>query len=183
MIERHFRRKDLRWTEEYFVAALDSPRKHDVYWATIALRDCGTMQCVPALRAKLSYPMKDVKCTSLLTIAHLAGASETPLYAEALLDASYPEKGYAMWAIRDAADERAVDAVLAYFRQNRAKIRRGELTNATLPDGIDYLSRYAETRPAIHEFFGDIRLVWTSLASGERNEIIKRVPNFMQSEL
>ena len=179
MIERHFRRKDLHWTEEYFIAALDSPKKHDVYWATIALRDCGTMRCVPALSSKLSYPMKDVKCTSLLTIAHIARAVETPLYAKALLDPAYPEKTYAMWAIRDAADERAVDSVLAYFRKNRAKILRGELYNATLPDGIEYLSRHAATQPAIHEFFADIRRAWASLGAGEREEITRRVPDFV----
>ena len=108
-VRNHFRRKNLEWTEDYFLNVLESSdRKRDVYWAVLALRDCGTARSIPHLVAKLNYPMQDVKCTSILTIAHIAGPAETELYARALLDPKYREKGYAMWAIRDAADERAV---------------------------------------------------------------------------
>src|SRR5262249_12239858 len=132
-IEHHFRRKNLQWSEPYFLDVLaNSTQKHDVYWAVIALRDCGTSAAIPALKAKLTYPMKDVKCVSMLTIAHIAGAAETECYTESLLDAAYPEKGYAMWAVNDAADDRAVEGVLAYFTKNRSRLRRGELSNGTL---------------------------------------------------
>lgn len=179
MIKDHFRRKNLVWTEDYFFAALESSQKNDVYWATIALRDCGTTRCVDALKAKLNYPMKDVKCTSILTIAHIARASETPFYAQALLSPIYKEKTYAMWAIQDAADARAVAPVLTYFKKNRAKLLRGKLVNATLADGIEYLYRHSLGNPDASEFFEQIRNAWSALASGERREILKRVPNFM----
>jgi HEAT repeat protein len=179
MVERHFRRKNLEWTEDYFLRSLDSHSRHDVYWAVLALRECGTVRCVAALRAKLSHPMQDVKCTSILTIAHIAGAEATPLFGEALLSPTYKEKGYAMWAIRDAADERAVEPVLAYFRKNRAKLRRGALANGTLPDGVEFLNRHVNTQPAIRDFFAEVRSVWERLAPGEREEILKRVPQFL----
>jgi hypothetical protein len=42
-IERHFRRKNLIWSEDYFIHVLEtSEKKYDTYWAVIALRDCGT---------------------------------------------------------------------------------------------------------------------------------------------
>ncbi|HKP38390.1 MAG TPA: hypothetical protein VJT71_16135 [Pyrinomonadaceae bacterium] len=179
MIKSHFRRKNLVWTEDYFLAALESSQKYDVYWATIALRDCGTTRCVDALKAKLNYPMKDVSCTAILTIAHIARESETPFYAQALLSPIYKEKTYAMWAIQDAADARAVPPVLAYFKKNRAKLLRGKLINATLADGIEYLHRYRVGNPDVTKFFEEVRNAWSALAAGERSEILKRVPNFM----
>lgn len=181
MVERHFRRKTLEWTEDYFLRALDSSSKYDVYWAVLALRDCGTTRCIPALRDKLDHPMRDVKSTSILTIAHIAGASETLLFAEALLSPSYREKAYAMWAIRDAADGRAVDSVLAYFKKNMAKLRRGELVNGTLVDGLEYLGRHASGQQPIRAFFLQVVSAWDRLPSGERDDILKRMPDFLAS--
>lgn len=178
-IRDHFRRKDLQWTEEYFLNVLKtSERKRDIYWAAIALSDCGTTRSIPQLAAKLDYPMQDVKCVSILTIAQIAGSEETQLYARALLDPKYRDKGYAMWAIQDAADERAVEAVIAYFRKNLSKIRRGKLHNATLPDGLDYLQKFASTHPQVLPFFKDIENCWEHLAEGERKAISERVAYF-----
>src|SRR4051812_3279753 len=97
-IEGHFRKRNLIWQEEYFLDVLTtSDKKHDIYWAVLALRDCGTAGALPLLKEKLSFPMLDVQATALLTIAHLARAAETPLYAAMLLDPAYKQKGYAMW--------------------------------------------------------------------------------------
>lgn len=177
-IERHFRRQEFEWTERYFLSILaTSEKKHDIYWATIALRECGSANCIDALKAKLHYPMQDVKCTSILTIAHIAGAAETLLYASALLDPAYREKGYAMWAIRDAADERAVESVLAYFTKNRARLRAGTLHNGTVADGVEYLSRY-RGRPGVDAFLEEIKSLGERLGKGTVGEIRKRLPEF-----
>jgi hypothetical protein len=182
LIHRHFRRKNLEWTEDYFLDVLENSKsKYDIYWAVLALRDCGTSRSIPYLSVKLYYPMQDVKCTSILTIAHIAGASETELYARALLDPKYREKGYAMWAIQDAADERAIEAVISYFRKNLSRIRSGRFHNGTLPDGLDYLQRFIDTKPEILGFFEDIRNCWKQLAEGERKTILERVPYFQSS--
>jgi hypothetical protein len=156
-IERHFRRRQFRWDEEYFASVLDHPRsKHDVYWASIGLRKVGTERSVPRLRALFTFPMKDVKCVSILTIAHVAGERATPIFCEALLDPKYPEKTYAMWAINDAADERAVPAVLEYFKRNRSKLRNGKLCNGTIGDGMQFLARFANSHPDVRNFFDGI---------------------------
>jgi hypothetical protein len=178
-IQHHFRRKDLVWSEGYFVNVLKtSEKKHDIYWAVLALRDCGTKSAIPALKEKLNYPMQDVKCTSILTIAQIARADETLLYAEALSSSEYREKGYAMWAIRDAADDRAIDAVLAYFKKNRSRLKSGNLTNATLADGLEYLERHWNESHEIRHFFSDVDGFWEKLPQGERTEISKRVKFF-----
>lgn len=180
MIEKHFRKKGLIWSEDYFLSVLvaASSGKHDVYNAVLALRDCGTVRVVPALKEKIAYPMQDVQSTAILTIAHIAREAETPFYADTLLNPSYRQKGYALWAIRDAGDARAIDAVLEYFRKNMSKLKAGKLTNATLPDGLEYLQRHMDREPRIGDFFRDVRNLWSNLPGGERKEIVKRVKDF-----
>jgi hypothetical protein len=178
-VQHHFRRKKLVWNESYFLQVLaNSASKHDIYWAVLALRDCGTSDSISALKEKLFYPMQDVKCCSILTIAHIAGPGETPLYAELLASPEYKDKFYAMWAIKDAADSRAIDSVLSYFKKNRAKLKSGKLTNGTLADGLEYLQKYLSKNEAINSFFSEVKDFFDNLAQGERGEIAKRVYYF-----
>jgi hypothetical protein len=107
----HFRKRRTPLTEDAILGAITARRsKHDVYWGVLALRDFGTTRSIPALKELLHYPMQDVKDCSLLTIAHIAGASETPFYLEAL-EHKGSRKAYPMWAIQVAADQRAVPVV------------------------------------------------------------------------
>ena len=166
-IKKHFRRKHLEWTEDYFIKVLEeSPEKFDIYWAVLALRDCGTMKSVPALQAKLYYPKTDVKACSILTIAHIARASATPLYTYTLLDPKYTDKAYAMWAIEDAADERAIEAVMRYFKKNMSKIRRQRLPIDTIVHGLAYLRKYVNSNPEVASLVADIE-VHTGLTKSE----------------
>jgi HEAT repeat protein len=90
-IESHFERRQFRWDEDYFLAVLEHPRsKHDVYWAAIALRKVGTEKSIEPLRALLTFPMQDVKCVAILTIAHVARERATPILSQALLDRKRP---------------------------------------------------------------------------------------------
>ena len=180
-IREHFRKKGLSWTEEHLIGVLENPQssKWDVYYAVLALRDCGTMCSLDALKAVLRYPMQDVKCTSVLTIAHIARESETPLYANLLLDTTYREKAYAMWAILDAADERAIDAVLEYFKRNRKKLLRGELANGTVPKGLEYLEKFIDRDLRIGELFGDVLQSLPKLS--DKDEIREQVKFFEDS--
>lgn len=178
-IQHHFRRKKLVWSEAYFLEVLaNSVSKYDIYWAVVALRDCGTLNSISALKAKLFYPMQDVKCCSILTIAHIAGPEETSLYAELLASPEYKDKGYAMWAIKDAADSKAIDSVLAYFKKNRAKLKSGKLTNGTLVDGLIYLQKYLAKNESVNLFFSEVKDFFGNLAQGERSEIAKHVCYF-----
>ena len=183
-IEHHFRRKKLVWSEEFFVNVLNtSDKKYDIYWAVLALRDCGTTGCISALKEKLTYPMQDVKCTTILTIAHIAGAEETDFYAEMLSSPDYREKSYAMWAIKDAADHRAIKPVLAYFKKNYSKLKNGKLTNGTLAHGLEFLGRHLKENNEIGDFFSEIKNVWEKLPQGERTEIAKKVAFFSSQKI
>jgi hypothetical protein len=178
-VRHHFRKKQLVWEEAYFVNVLQtSADKFDVYWSVIALRDCGTQACLQALQDKFTFPMQDVKCGAILTIAHIAGAEATPVFVDALVGTSFRDKGYPMWAIQDVGDERAVEPVLGYFKKNQAKLKSGKLTNNTLVDGLDYLAKYRATNAAVAGFFDEVTGFWSNLPQPERSEISKRVPFF-----
>ena len=177
-IERHFRRRGFAWSEDFFLSVLNAPRsKYDVYWSAIGLRRVGTQRSIPVLLKFLTYPMQDVKTVSILTIAHLGGASATPLLAGALLNPKYREKDYAMWAIFDAADERAIPAVLDYFAKNRAKLRAGKLW--AFGYGLRYLSKFVDTVPTVGSFIDEIPTYWNRLPQGTRLEMKKHLPELV----
>jgi len=178
-IERHFRRRGFVWSEDFFLSVLNAPKsKYDVYWSAIGLRKVGTDRSIPVLLKFLTYPMQDVKMVSILTIAHIGRASITPLLADTLLNPNYREKDYAMWAIRDAGDERAISAVLEYFAKNRAKLRAGKLR--ALGDGLRYLSRFVDTVPAVRTFIDEVSTYWDRLPQGTREEMQKHLPELVK---
>lgn len=149
-IRRFFQRKKVPYSEEALVQVLqdDSSSKMAVYWAVLGLRDVGTSKCVPALKAMLHYPMQDVKDCSILTIAHVAGATETSYYVEALRD-KRTRKAYPMWAIRDAADASPTDAVLDYVTRELKKLRKGDDPGEAFGFAVEYLVKFRCHDPRI----------------------------------
>lgn len=177
-IEHHFRKRAFVWSEDFFLSVLNDPRsKYDVYWSAIGLRKVGSVRSIPILVSLLTYPMRDVKCVAILTIAHVGGASVTPLLANALVSPNYREKGYAMWAILDAADDRAIPAVLQYFSKNRAKLRAGKLD--TFGDGTRYLLKFVNISAEARAFVGGISTYWSRIPEGTRVEMKKHVPELV----
>jgi hypothetical protein len=178
VIERHFRKRKFVWSEDFFLAVPKEPRsKYDVYWSAIGLRKVGSPRSIPILVSLLAYPMQDVKCVSILTIAHIGGASATPVLGDALSSPNYREKGYAMWAILDVADERAIPAVLEYFSKNRAKLRAGKLD--TFGDGVRYLSRFIHVSAEARAFVEGISKYWNRINEGTRVEMKKHIPELV----
>jgi hypothetical protein len=171
-VEGHFRGRGFEWSEDYLLRAIEQPLKRtDPYWAAIGLRKVGTERSIPALQNLFRYPVKDVKSVALLTIAQIAREKGTAIYCSALLDAKYPEKAYAIWAINDAADETAIPAVLEYFKKNRSKLRNGKLVNGTVELGVEYLARYADTSAPVREFFDQVRGFISKLPLAQRAEL------------
>lgn len=147
---RHFRKpKPFPWNEQTFLDIIAAPQKKmDCYYAAIALRDCGSASAVPALKSLLTHPMRDVKAVALLTIAHIARESESDFYGALLLDTSFREKTYALWAIADAADVRALPSVLAYLKKNHARVTAGTLPMDSLRHAQTFLIRAGDEENA-----------------------------------
>jgi hypothetical protein len=145
-----FQRKKVAYSEEGLIRVLQdsSSSKMAVYNAVLGLRDVGTLMCVAALKAVLHYPMQDVKDCSILSIAHIAGVMETKYYVEALRDKK-TRKAYPMWAIRDAADARAIDVVLDHVTTGLNKLRNGGDPGDAFAFAVEYLVKFRCYDPRI----------------------------------
>lgn len=136
------RHKDLVWNEDGLLGLVEAQASRmDVYWAVIGLRHCGGHRCIPALKALATHPAQDVKATAMLTIAQLAGADETPYYAECLSDPSYKAKDYALWAIGEVGDARALDAVHVYIKRSKKALARANRDGRAHMELLAYLYR------------------------------------------
>ncbi len=172
-IAHHFRRSLPTITEDGLLRILDGqPTRWDAYWGVLALRDVGTAKAIPTLRALLTYPMQDVKDCSLLTIAHIAGASETPWYVQALT-AKGTRKIYPMWAIEVAADEQALTPVVTFVV---AALKKKDPGDAYL-SGIKYLARIGFDRPEAAPVSHALRAAWARLPEGHRRTLAEIVPH------
>jgi hypothetical protein len=170
-------RKGIAYDEASLIGVLDNPRsgRMQVYWAVAALGDVGTQKCIPALKRMLHYPMRDVKDCSIVTIAHIAGAAETQFYIDALRD-KRTQKSYPMWAIYDAADERAVPAVIEYLLRDRKRFDPNGTAVQTYTCGITYLAKFQRNDPRIEELVTDFKKRWAELASRERTTLLQMIP-------
>lgn len=180
-IANHFRKRGTLLTEDAILGAIAAPRsKYDVYWGVLALRDFGTARSIPALKGLLHYPMQDAKDCSLLTIAHIAGASETPFYLEALAHKG-SRKVYPMWAIEAAADERAVPAVVGLVNAALRKAIRPKPADPgdAYISGLKYFARLGFDRPEIQSSLDLLKKAWPNLPEGHRTTLgtlIKQAP-------
>jgi hypothetical protein len=180
----HFRKRRTLLTEVAILGAITARRsKHDVYWGVLALRDFGTTRSIPALKELLHYPMQDVKDCSLLTIAHIAGAAETPFYLEALAHKG-SRKAYPMWAIQVAADERAVPAVIDLVRAALRKALRPKPADPgdAYLSGLKYFVRLGIDRPEIQSSVDLLKKAWINLPAGHRTVLRTELPSHVIPE-
>ena len=166
-------RKRIGYDEPSLINVLEneSSGKMLVYYAVLGLRDVGTGRCIPALKRMLHYPKQDVKDCSILTISHIAGAAETEFYVSALTD-KRTRKTYPMWAMLDAADERAVPAVIEYLRRNRNNFDLKGMIAGTYMMGIAYLAKFRSADDRIEGILTDFRSLWESIPSFDRNTVL-----------
>jgi hypothetical protein len=65
---------------------------------------------------------------------------------------------------------------LEYFAKNKTKMLKGQLTNGTFVNGVEFLSKHAENHPEVQAFLNRIPTFWKKLLIGERIELQKRLP-------
>jgi hypothetical protein len=122
--------------------------------------------------------MQDVKDCSLLTIAHIAGASETPFFLEVLAD-KRTRKAYPMWAIEVAADERAVPAVVDFVNTALRKAVRPKPADPgdAYISGLKYLARLGLDRCECQSSIGLLQKAWANLPEGHRTALRSHLPS------
>jgi hypothetical protein len=175
----HFRKRHIPLTEDAILQAIKTPRsRYDVYWGVLALRDVGTARAVPVLKELLHYPMQDVKDCSLLTIAHIAGASETECYLSALTEKG-SRKIYPMWAIEVAADDRAIPVVTEFVNavlKKAARSLRADPGDAYV-SGLKYLARVGFDRAECQSTITLLRKAWLHLPEGHQTVLRAALPS------
>ena len=158
---RRFRIGESEISEAYLLDKIEHNKsKMDVYYACLGLTLYGTSASIPTLKKLIYYPKQDVKCVAILQIARIAGSSETAFFTQSLFDKNYPEKGYAIWAIYEAADDSAIPAILEYFRINRKKLLNGAMQCETATYGLVYLYKFRQGRPDIEQLLREAGANW-----------------------
>lgn len=169
-IESHFRkrrkRQDFAWNEDFFLEILQSSQdKHDLNYAGQALRAVGTDRAIPFLKPLAHFPVNDVRAVAVLTVAHIARATESDWYAELLDDPKFRMKDYALWAIQEAGDERALETVMSFFNAKRRLIESGKLDSFQIALGRDYLQRIGVSPSEAANLLEE---AWTKVPEEER---------------
>lgn len=180
-IIKHFAKKKINFDEESLINVMkESQHKYDVYWAVIGLRGVGTYKCIPYLKSLKNFPKQDVKDCLLLTIAHISGAKETPFYVEVLTEKG-TKKDYAMWAIKDCADERALQAVINYLVEVFKKWRQPKCiyVGDAYTDGLIYLSRYYDKEKSVKDVFEKYLQIKDKIPVGAKERLSKEVSCFV----
>jgi hypothetical protein len=176
-ITAHFRRnKAFAWSEDFFLSQILPPgaKKHDVYWSTIALRDCGTTTSVPALKALSAYPMQDVKDCAILTIAQIAGEDETDYFVERLIDPKGRNRAYPLWALGAFGDQRALPAIELYVRKNKKKLSAPSIDAREQQEILAFLHR--QQAHALLQEFAFLIAPLKALTPKAMENFMQRVP-------
>lgn len=179
-VELNFRKRkksgDFTWTEDFFIKVLQTSQdKYDLNYAAQGLRAVGTMRAVPFLKAQAYFPNNDVRAVALLTVAHIARAAESDWYAELLLDPKFRMKDYAIWAIQEAGDDRALAAVVAFILKQRRSIVGGKHDPFLIAMERDYLQRMSETTSEAAQLLDD---AWMKLPEDERQNQLARIAHY-----
>lgn len=120
----------------------DNRSKNLVYYATIALRNYGTLKSIPILKSLIDYPKEDVKLCSVSAIGAIAGGDQTEYFAK-LLDGTYKNKVWVMAIIWEVGDERALASVMRLAE----KILKNQIRVNSQSDilyVIEYLEKYGD---------------------------------------
>ena len=178
----HFSKRNIPFTEDAMISLLErAENKWDVLEAIIALREIGTEKAIPALKRAIYFPMSDVKCTSMLTIAKIAGAIETTFFASALEDKKYPEKGYALWALQEVGDVRGLDAVITFLT---AALKRAPKANPSgcffrsVKFGLLYISRFNNSDVRVKAVLLPWKKFLLVFRESERKQLLTAIPEF-----
>ena len=136
--------------------------RYELTHASAALGQTGAVEAIPALTALIHHHVDDVKCAAIYALCVLGDASLTPVYLDALTDCSWAAKWYAMAAIHDKADRRAIPAVIdrlhAALSRDR-KTRTGSVSEVT--HALGFLGRWPADESRLRRLRGSRRAACT----------------------
>ncbi|WP_298793187.1 hypothetical protein [uncultured Campylobacter sp.] len=154
----HFKSRKIPYDESNLIEVLQSSQdKFDLLWATVALRELGTVRAIPALKCAAKFKSLDVQGNAALTTAFLADGVENGFLASLLSCKEYRAKFYAMTGILYKED--GAHSALPFVLEYSARATKGGKALSKTPcEGLDwlYLARYGAHLPLAQEVFDKI---------------------------
>ena len=154
----HFKSRKIPYDESNLIEVLQSSQdKFDLLWATVALRELGTVRAIPALKCAAKFKSLDVQGNAALTTAFLADGVENGFLASLLSCKEYRTKFYAMTGILYKED--GAHSALPFVLEYSARATKGGKALSKTPcEGLDwlYLARYGAHLPLAQEVFDKI---------------------------
>ena len=137
-----------------------------------SLADLNARHAVPVLKSLADYPVQDVKATSVLAVARLAGREETSWLLECL-SRKGTLKGYVLWALAAVGDPAAYGTVATWFEK---QLRRLEKDPAGDPLGnvvfaVAYLEQMTDHHPEVGGLLDRFKAVVPKLPAHIRSEL------------
>jgi hypothetical protein len=169
----YFRKLGVKYEADALIDLLKREKpKSAMPVACHSLADLNARHAVPVLKTLADYPVQDVKATSVLAVARLAGSEETPWLVECL---SRPGtlKGYVLWALAAVGDPAAYGPVRTWFEKHLRKLERDPTSDSVgnVVFAVAYLEQMTEHHPEVMGLLERFKDVTPKLPGNVRSEL------------
>jgi hypothetical protein len=169
----YFRKLGVKYEADALIDLLKREKpKSAMPVACHSLAGLNAKHAVPVLKTLADYPVQDVKATSVLAVARLAGSEETPWLVECL-SRKRTLKGYVLWALAAVGDPAAYGAVKTWFEKHLRKLEsnptgepRGNVVFA-----VAYLEQMTEHHPEVMGLLDQFKVVAPKLPGNIRSQL------------
>ena len=169
----YFRKLGVKYEADALIELLTRQKpKSAMPVACHSLADLNAKHAVPVLKTLADYPVQDVKATSVLAVARLAGRDETPWLVECL-SRKGTLKGYVLWALAAVGDPAAYGAVKAWFEKHLRKLERNPSSDSlgNVVFAVAYLEQLTEHHPEVTGLLDRFKIVAPKLPGNIRSEL------------
>jgi hypothetical protein len=137
-----------------------------------SLADLNARHAVPVLKTLADYPVQDVKATSVLAVARLAGREETPWLVECL-SRKGTLKSYVLWALAAVGDPAAYGAVKTWFEKHLRKLESNPTGDppGNVAFAVAYLEQMTEHHPEVMGLLDRFKVVAPKLPGNVRSAL------------
>ena len=169
----YFRKLGVKYEADALIDLLKREKpKSAMPVACHSLADLNAKHAVPVLKTLADYPVQDVKATSVLAVARLAGSEETPWLVECL-SRKGTLKGYVLWALAAVGDPAACGAVKTWFEKHLRQLERDSTgdSRGNVVFAVAYLEQMTERHPEVMGLLDRFKVVAPKLPGNVRSEL------------
>jgi len=169
----YFRKLGVKYEADALIDLLKREKpKSAMPVACHSLADLNARHAVPVLKSLADYPVQDVKATSVLAVARLAGREETPWLVECL-SRKGTLKGYVLWALAAVGDPAACGAVQTWFEKHLRQLERDPTSDSlgNVVFAVAYLEQMTEHHPEVMGLLDRFKVVAPKLPGNVRSEL------------